>query len=150
MTTVNVRPMEFVSLAESIGRMVAGGVLFAAGLVKLWMGPQSFARAILDYRLIPAALAVPLARALPAMEIVIGAALLTGLLVRPAVLAGTALLVIFSGAVAAALARGQRNACGCGVSVGARRGVVSRRLIARNAFLTALLWVAYIGTEGVR
>jgi len=142
--------MELLPLAESIGRVVAGGVLLAAGLVKLRIGPQSFARAILDYRLIPSALAVPLARALPLMEILIGAALLSGLFVRPAALAGTALLVIFSGAIAAALARGQRNACGCGVGVGAHRGVVSRRLIARNAFLTALLLVAYIGTEGVR
>jgi uncharacterized membrane protein YphA (DoxX/SURF4 family) len=142
--------MELVPFAESVGRMIAGGVLVAAGLAKLRIGPRSFARVILDYRIIPSALAIPLARALPALELLSGAALLAGVFVRPAALAGAALLVVFSSAVAVALARGQRNDCGCGLSTGAYRAVVSRRLIFRNTFLTALLLVAYIGTEGIR
>jgi uncharacterized membrane protein YphA (DoxX/SURF4 family) len=142
--------MELVSLVENFGRVGAGGVLFMAGLVKMRIGPRSFARAILDYRIIPGALAVPLARTLPAIEVVIGAALVAGVFVRPAAMAGVVLLVIFSGAVAVALTRGQRNSCGCGTGMASQRELVSRRLIARNAFLTALLLVAYVGTEGVR
>ena len=141
--------MELLPVVESIGRVVAGGVLLIAGAAKLRIGPRSFAYAIRAYRLVPGRLATPAAHAIPVLELVIGITLLTGTLVRISALAGALLLVAFSLAIAIALARGQRNACGCGLAAGAGRDAISRRILARNAVLTALLVVTSISTEGM-
>lgn len=128
--------------------MVVGSVLIAAGVAKLRMGAHPFARAILGYRLLPPALVPPVARVLPALEILIGAALVTAVYLHLAALLAAALLATFTCAISVALARGQRNACGCGTPGAPALALVSRRLVIRNLVLMTLLVISATSTEG--
>ncbi len=70
--------MELASSAEGVARVAAGIVFVVAGLATLRIGPDSFARAFRGYRILPASLAAPLARAIPVGELAIGGALVVG------------------------------------------------------------------------
>jgi uncharacterized membrane protein YphA (DoxX/SURF4 family) len=133
--------MEVALVVEWLARLAAGGVLVVAALAKWRMGRAPFTRAILGYQLLPARVAAPLARAVPVLELALGAALVAGVFVRPAAVAAAGLLLLFSAAIALALARGQKNACGCGLG---RSRAVSRRLLVRNGVLVFVLLATYV------
>ncbi|MEH3048144.1 MauE/DoxX family redox-associated membrane protein [Sphingomonas adhaesiva] len=126
------------ALAASIG---AGLMFVAAGLVKL--RHRSLVEGVVaDYRLLPASLVAPVARALPWGEIALGLALVAGL--RPwAPGAGIALLLAFAAAMAVNIRRGRRNIdCGCGLS--ALRQPLGWGTVARNVALAASLLPATV------
>jgi putative oxidoreductase len=89
-----------------------GLVFLSAGALKAW-DPQSFAYAIENYQLTRWSVSIGIAFYLPWLEIIAGAALLTGWLYRGALATLGLLTVIFLGAVSSAWARGLNIECGC-------------------------------------
>jgi hypothetical protein len=111
-------------------------LLLAAAAHKL-RHAEAFRAAVLGYALVPQRLAGALARALPALELAAGVALLAP---PPAARAGAAaaaaLFALYAGAIGANLARGRRHIdCGC-AGPGARQ-TLGPALVARNALLVA-------------
>jgi uncharacterized membrane protein YphA (DoxX/SURF4 family) len=98
--------------AATAARLLLGGVLVVAGLLKL-PDPAAAVWAVRAYRLLPEALVGPVAFGLPVVEVAVGLALLVGVFVRTAALAAALLLVVFLGAVGSAWARGLQIDCGC-------------------------------------
>lgn len=93
-------------------RLILGGVLLMAGLMKALALGQSVL-AVRGFQVLPYELAVAVGYSLPFLEIIVGLLLLTGLLTRPAAVAGGALMIVFTAAIAQAWARGIAIDCGC-------------------------------------
>ncbi len=123
-----------------LSRAVVGLVFLLAGVSK-GLDTQAFTAEISAYQIVPAPLVQPMAIALPLLEILIAVYLLIGLAQRWAAAAAGALLVVFIGAMASALARGLTLDCGCfgnALGLGALRETVSAGSIARDALWLAL------------
>ncbi len=93
-------------------RLVLGGVLVVAGVLKV-PDPAAAVRAVRAYRLLPEAVVGPVAFGLPAVEVLVGLALIAGVLVRTAAVAAALLMVVFLVGVGSAWARGLQIDCGC-------------------------------------
>ncbi|PJA73881.1 DoxX family protein [bacterium CG_4_9_14_3_um_filter_65_15] len=93
-------------------RLVTGGIFLFACLDKL-QKPGAFAAAIDHYHLVPYALLHPMAHGLPILELIVGLALVFGVLRRGAAMLAAVLTVIFIVAIASALVRGLDISCGC-------------------------------------
>lgn len=90
-----------------------GGLLLLAGAPKL-RDRDAMLRVVQGYRLAPAALERPLALALPYVEILVGALLVSGLVPGPSAVAASALFLVFSTGLSINLLRGRRDLdCGC-------------------------------------
>jgi len=93
-------------------RLFLAGVFLWAAATKL-PDMATFATDVANYRLLPAALVPWAASAVVGVEVVVGLALLTGIWLRPAALAGTLLLALFAVGLSQALLRGIDLTCGC-------------------------------------
>lgn len=85
------------------------GLMLVAGGVAKRRDPARALAAVAGYRLLPAPLVGPVARALPPAEMVIGAAMLLLPANAAARAAGAAMLLAFAAAVLLALAAGRRG-----------------------------------------
>jgi uncharacterized membrane protein YphA (DoxX/SURF4 family) len=94
-------------------RLVLGGVLLVAGVLKAHDGPASTAVTIAGYRILPSAVVAPLGVALPYFEIFVGAYLIGGLFTRIAGWIAAVQFSIFSAAVASLVIRHIAADCGC-------------------------------------
>jgi uncharacterized membrane protein YphA (DoxX/SURF4 family) len=94
-------------------RVPLGGVFIVAGAAKI-ADPSAFALEIHNYQLLPA-LAPVLAATLPAVELVVGLAMIVGPRgwARAGAAASALLMAVFTVAVGSALARGINISCGC-------------------------------------
>ena len=106
-----------------VSRATLGVVWVAAGLLKL-PDPTENVRAVRAYQLLPESLVPVIGHGLPVLELVVGACLLVGLVVRPMAVLSAVMLVAFIIGISAAWARGLSIECGCfggggGPSVGA-------------------------------
>ena len=134
--------MEVETLVVAI--RVAVGVLFVAtGAAKLRVGPAAVMRGIGAYKLLPERWTALLGRSLGPAELLVGVMLVLGVGTPVAAITGVVLLVMFNVAIGAALRRGRRNDCGCGVA----EMPISRRLIARNTALILLLVSATLASS---
>ena len=115
-------------------RLGLGGVFLAAGALK-FSDPTSFALEIHNYQLLPD-LAPLLAATLPAVEVVLGLALVAGprAWVRAGALASTLVLLVFTLAVASVVARGVNIDCGC---FGEESGPVTMLTVLRDVVFVA-------------
>ena len=95
-----------------VARLVLGGTLLAAGLLKV-SHPYTSAAAVRAYRLLPNGLANLIGQTLPWVEIGISLALILGLGVRISSAMAGILMVIFIIGVGSAWARGLTIDCGC-------------------------------------
>jgi uncharacterized membrane protein YphA (DoxX/SURF4 family) len=96
-----------------LARLVVGGVFLAAGILKLGH-PADLAAAITAYKTgLPPPLVAVLSLALPPFEILLGIYLIAGLLLPISSLVAAVVLMIFTGIVASAVARGLSAPCGC-------------------------------------
>jgi hypothetical protein len=113
-----------------------GGLLVYAGFAKLG-DPAGFATEIANYRVFPGA-APYLATVLPAVEIVLGGALLLfvrgGPWLQGAALATSGLMTVFTVAVGLVLVRGINLECGC---FGGDAGPVTALTLGRDLALVA-------------
>jgi len=95
-------------------RLAVGGFFVAAALAKLARPAELFAAQIRSFGLAPEDWALPLARALPWVELFSGGLLLAGLWTVPAALAVALQLGLFSAVLGIALAAGKApEDCGC-------------------------------------
>lgn len=95
-----------------VARLVTGGVWIWAGGAKLGDSYQSV-QAVRAYELLPESLVEPVGYLLPVLEVVVGVALLLGLLTRGAAVLSALLFVVFIIGIASAWARGLEIDCGC-------------------------------------
>lgn len=93
-------------------RLVVGGVWVVAGALKL-PDPAESVRAVRNYQLLPEAVVPLVGHALPVLEVLVGACLLAGVLVRGAAAASVVLMAAFIVGIASAWARGLSIECGC-------------------------------------
>jgi uncharacterized membrane protein YphA (DoxX/SURF4 family) len=95
-----------------LARLILGGVLFAAGFLKVGVPDQS-QMAVRAYEMLPIQIANMLGLILPFIEVVIGALLILGALTRVMAALGGFTMVVFIIAIAQAWARGLNIDCGC-------------------------------------
>jgi Methylamine utilisation protein MauE len=128
-------PGDFVMALRILAALVF--VTAAAGKMRHWL---AFQGVVANYRLLPEGLILPVARALPVAEFVIGGALLTRWSAPGAEVAAAALLAVFGLAMGVNILRGRPHIdCGCFQST--LKQTLRWRLVARNAALAALLVV---------
>jgi uncharacterized membrane protein YphA (DoxX/SURF4 family) len=94
-------------------RLLLGAVFVYAAYMKLRDPWTLFAMSIDGYKLLPEWGVVTLARTLPWFELILGLALISGLALRYASVAGAALLGVFFVIMAISYARGMAIECGC-------------------------------------
>jgi uncharacterized membrane protein YphA (DoxX/SURF4 family) len=95
-----------------VARLLTGGVWIWAGAAKL-TEPYGAVLAVRAYQLLPAGLADTVGHLLPTLEVVVGVALVLGLLTRGAAAVSALLFVAFIVGIASAWARGLQIDCGC-------------------------------------
>lgn len=95
-----------------VARLVTGGVWVVAGGIKL-QDPSSSVRAVRAYELLPEAIVPAVGYLLPALEVVVGLALILGLFTRWAAVTSAVLFLVFIIGISSAWARGLRIDCGC-------------------------------------
>lgn len=95
-----------------VARLVTGGVWIVAAVLKLG-DPAASVRAVRAYQLLPEGIVPTVGHALPAIELVIGAALVLGVLTRFCAVISALLFVAFIIGIASAWARGLQIDCGC-------------------------------------
>jgi uncharacterized membrane protein YphA (DoxX/SURF4 family) len=118
----------FVALASRFG---LGAIFASAGGAKL-LARADFERAVRGYALLPDQIVGPFSRFLPVVELALGIALLVGVLPSTAAWCAAGLLVLLTGVVAVALARGLEIDCGCSTS---SAQTITWRTVARNTLL---------------
>jgi uncharacterized membrane protein YphA (DoxX/SURF4 family) len=97
----------------SIRVQLALGALFVAAAIPKILDPPSFAHMVYNYRLLPGAVVNSMALVLPWVELLAGLALILGFWRRTAAGLTAILLLVFIGALAVNLARGNPVNCGC-------------------------------------
>jgi len=105
------------------GAQIAVGLVFLAAALPKIGDPGSFALSVHYFRIVPLAIENLIAVSLPWVELVAGLALVLGIRAREGGVIVTAMMAVFTVAVASALARGLDFECGCfGTGDGARVG----------------------------
>jgi uncharacterized membrane protein YphA (DoxX/SURF4 family) len=104
--------LRFQPVITLVARLVLGGVLLAAGGLKVFK-PTESANAVAAYKLMPTELAHLIGYALPWLEVAIALLLIFGFMVRPAAVLSGVIMVVFIGAIASVWARGMLIDCGC-------------------------------------
>ena len=100
-------------IALALIRWLVGGIFIAAGVLKAWE-TQDFARDIQHYAIIPwADLVLLLAVYVPWVEIFAGLAVVCRRLYLGGLIAIVGMMLIFTGALTSAWARGLDISCGC-------------------------------------
>ena len=95
-----------------LARLILGGVLFAAGYLKVGT-PDKSQMAVRAYEMLPISVANLLGLILPFVEVVIGALLILGSLTRFMAALGGFTMIVFIIAIAQAWVRGLNIDCGC-------------------------------------
>lgn len=134
--------------AAGLAVRLALAVLFASAALHKVRDWSEYRSAVAGYRLLPAALVVPVAFALAAAECVLAAGLtMPGTAGRVAAAGAAGLLTVYAAAVGANLARGRRAIdCGCGGPAG--RQPLHGGLVARNAVAAAAALAAALPADG--
>ncbi|MGA8255121.1 MAG: MauE/DoxX family redox-associated membrane protein [Nocardioides sp.] len=122
-----------------LARLVVGAVWIWAGLIKL-PDPSASVESVRAYELLPASLVEPVGYLLPPLEVVLGAALVLGVMTRGAALLSMVLLAAFIFGISWAWASGLKIDCGCFGDGGANPDAASQYPweIARDVGLLAL------------
>jgi len=121
-----------------IARLVTGGVWIAAGALKV-TDPAASINAVRAYELLPGSLVEPVGYTLPAVEIVVGLALVAGAFTRGAAAVSAVLFAAFIIGITSVWARGIEIDCGCFGGGGVKEDAASAYPweIARDAGLLA-------------
>ncbi len=89
------------------------GLLFIVSSLDKIVDPSAFARAVVNYGLLPSWMPAIIATILPWVELLCGFAVLFGVLLRGSSLLLSTMLALFTLAVISALLRGLDISCGC-------------------------------------
>jgi hypothetical protein len=136
---------ELLSIMGLAGRVCAGLVFILAAADKIlhWRVLEGVIR---NYRLLPDAMVKPAAYLLPPVELAVGCALLSGMLLVPAAGSAMALLLLFAVAMAVNIRRG-RHFIDCGCHQSFLRQTLRPALVVRNLILTAMLAPGLFGLQ---
>lgn len=134
--------MSWLSMLELAVRLLAGGVLLVAGVAKLRMGFSEVLKSVVGYKLLPHQVAKAWARLLPPVEVALGAALIAGVFVAAVAALAAVLMLLITLAVAQAVVRNRKVACGCFKAGGK---LISWPVVVRNSIITAGLLGLAIG-----
>jgi uncharacterized membrane protein YphA (DoxX/SURF4 family) len=109
----------FLPILGLIGRFAVGAAFVVSGFSKAVGSPADFAAVIDAYAIVPASLTLPMAKAMPWLELVLGTYLLAGLERRRVAAALGVFLLMFEWALGSAKFRGiDLGTCGCFGRVG--------------------------------
>lgn len=122
-------------------RLYLGWVFLYACWHKI-LHPASFALDIATYQILPLSLVNLMAIVLPWLELIAGGLLAVGFRTRAAALCIGGMMVMFTVAIAIAVARGQEMSCGCFASQGLLEDPISWLTVLRDLGWTAL--AAYV------
>ncbi|MDU0349200.1 MauE/DoxX family redox-associated membrane protein [Actinomyces sp. MRS3W] len=129
--------MTVVAYFLGAARLLVGLLLVVSAYAKLCQDYGQGVSDVLGYRLVGRRGADLIAFLLPVVEMVIGAALLLGLLMPVSELLAAAFFLILAGVAVSALARGLVTDCGCWGSLARRR--VGPTIVIRNLVMSVLL-----------
>jgi uncharacterized membrane protein YphA (DoxX/SURF4 family) len=131
-------------LLSLFARLILGAIFVYASVDKI-LHPESFAKAVYNYQILPHTLINATAVVLPWLELILGVFLITGLFREGSVALVTLLLLVFLGAMAFNLARGLDIDCGCfGSSGPGTAGVHMGWYVLRDAlFLLPAFYLFY-------
>jgi uncharacterized membrane protein YphA (DoxX/SURF4 family) len=103
-----------VNLAVLVARLIVGGTLLAAGVLKVGHF-DALASTIAAYRIpfLSPSVILPLSVAIPLVEILVGAYVLIGLYTRAVAAVAMCEFAVFAAAVASVVVRGIPAPCGC-------------------------------------
>ena len=130
---------------HAIFALAARLYLAAIFLFACWhkiLEPAAFALDIATYQILPLGLVNPLAIVLPWVELAAGLMLLSGFRTRAAALLVAGMMVMFTVAIAIAVAKGLDMSCGCFASQASAEDPISWRTVLRD--LSWLLLAAYV------
>lgn len=126
-------------------RLVLGGVVLTAGVLKVGH-PETSARAVRAYQLLPFDVAGYVGYALPVIEVAVGLLLVLGLFTRAAAVVSGALLAAFVVGIASAWARGLSIDCGCfgeGGTIAASQTQYPQEIARDLGLLLAAAWLVW-------
>lgn len=124
-------------LFNLMGRLFIGIIFVVASYHKI-IEPEGFAVSIRNYMIIPDAYSNLLALTLPWVEMGAGLLLIAGILVKPAALLTTGMLISFLSALLYAYAINLDIDCGCFSSVSSSVGRIGIYHLIRDSFLVAI------------
>ncbi len=101
-----------IHIISTAARILLGGMFVYAGTIKA-MDPIALAEDIANYRMLPGELVPLMTAAMPGVEIVVGALLITGIFIRASATMAAIMLAAFTIALAQAATRGLNIECGC-------------------------------------
>lgn len=139
-------PLKALRAAHLLARIALAALFVAAALPKL-AELDAFALSLDNYRVVPAALVGPLAVALPALELVVAAALLTRSHGRGAALLACVMLAAFAAGMAQAQLRGIDLDCGC-FGTAASSPVTWWKVMANSCGAAVAAWVCFSSAGG--
>ncbi len=96
-----------------IGRILLAAIFLAAGIAKLREPWPNLAASIYTFKLVPDTMLEPMARILPWIEVLLGAAVISGIRLRWTSLAATLMLAAFLSVLIRSWAVGLQVDCGC-------------------------------------
>lgn len=124
-------------------QLIVGSVFVYAGYVKLRQPWYVFAGMIDNYGVVPPSVSEVIARVLPALELLLGLALITGVCPKTSSAAAVFVLLPFFALMVWAYGRGMNIDCGCfgpGQALGPRTILRDAALLAASAWLMLLSW----------
>lgn len=127
-----------------VARLVLGAVVLVAGALKVGH-PETSARAVRAYQLLPFDVAGYLGYALPVLEIAVGVLLVLGLFTRANAVIGGLLMAAFAAGIASAWARGLSIDCGCfghGGTIAASQTQYPQEIARDLGLLACAAWLA--------
>ena len=130
-------------LDPAFGFLIVAGtsLLFVSAAIQKFRGHARFADIVVAYRVLPPALARPVAWLIPCLESAIAPALLWEPTRNGAVAAAVVLLITYAAGMSINLLRGRRDLdCGCGAA--RDRRPIAGWMVWRNLFLASALGVS--------
>lgn len=137
--------------ATMVLRVALGAMFLFSGMMKA-LDPESFARIIALYDLLPSALVPYAAIVIPYLELVLGLAFVVGYKIKGASILSVLLMIVFSAGIAVNLYRGNNFECGCfelhrlGLGLEER---ISYALVARDLLLMICFIVLFVAKKHV-
>lgn len=145
---VTLRSSPVTSWIALAARLLLGGVLGAAAVLKLDDSPAEQVRAVRAYQLLPQGLDALVGYTLPIAELLLAIVLVLGIATRLAAVLSGVLMIAFIAGVASAWARGLTIDCGCfggGGEVAASETAYPQEILRDVGLLAVAAFLAFVG-----
>jgi uncharacterized membrane protein YphA (DoxX/SURF4 family) len=123
------------------------GLLFIVSSLEKIVDPAAFAQSIASYKLLPTWLPVIVATVLPWLELLCGFSVLFGALTHGSSFLLSAMLLVFTVAVIAALVRGLDISCGCFTQDPIAGKIAWMKVLENTTLIVLTLFLYFSNTE---